>query len=90
MRPIWLVGQSEVELELADGANFSGIRDWAGKIVGQSIRIAALLELALRAEKGEELCGTAISKWALVLLMLTGRLELYSIIVLLSPAFWRR
>jgi hypothetical protein len=57
--------QSEVELELADGARFSGIRDWAGKIVGQSIRIAALLELALRAENGEELWAAPISKWAM-------------------------
>ena len=57
--------QREVELELADGARFSGIRDWAGKIVGQSIRIAALLELALRAENGEELWAAPISKWAM-------------------------
>ena len=57
--------QAEIELELADGARFSGIRDWAGKIVGQSIRIAALLELTLHAENGEELWGAPISKWAM-------------------------
>jgi trk system potassium uptake protein TrkH len=30
------------------------------------------------------------SKWILSILMLTGRLELYTIIVLLTPGFWRR
>jgi len=57
--------QAENELELADGARLSGIRDWSGKIVGQSIRIAALLEMAHRAEAGEELWRAPISKWAM-------------------------
>ena len=56
---------SEVELELADGERLSGIRDWSGKIVGQSVRIAALLELFVRAEKGEELWDAPISRWAM-------------------------
>ena len=29
-------------------------------------------------------------KWLLVLLMLIGRLELYTVLVLLMPATWRR
>ena len=59
------VYQRENELELADGARLSGIRDWAGKVVGQSIRVAALLEMALRAEKGEKLWDAPISRWAM-------------------------
>ncbi|MBM4168072.1 MAG: TrkH family potassium uptake protein [Ignavibacteria bacterium] len=31
-----------------------------------------------------------IGKWILVFCMLTGRLEIFTIIVLLTPAFWRR
>ncbi len=31
-----------------------------------------------------------VAKWILSLLMLTGRLEIFTILVLLTPAFWRR
>ena len=31
-----------------------------------------------------------IAKWVLCLAMLLGRLEIFTILVLLSPAFWRR
>ncbi|HEY9035844.1 MAG TPA: TrkH family potassium uptake protein [Pseudomonadales bacterium] len=30
------------------------------------------------------------AKWALALTMITGRLEIFTVLVLLSPAFWRR
>ncbi|MFO7953274.1 MAG: potassium transporter TrkG, partial [Thioalkalivibrio sp.] len=30
------------------------------------------------------------SKWVLVFAMLMGRLEIFTVLVLLSPAFWRR
>jgi len=30
------------------------------------------------------------SKWVLVVAMLLGRLEIFTVLVLLSPAFWRR
>lgn len=32
----------------------------------------------------------AVAKWILSLLMLTGRLEIFTIMVLFTPAFWRR
>jgi len=32
----------------------------------------------------------AVGKWTCSLLMLLGRLELYSVLILLSPAFWKR
>ena len=31
-----------------------------------------------------------IAKWVLMLCMLAGRLEFYTMIVLLTPEFWRR
>lgn len=33
---------------------------------------------------------SAASKWVSMLLMIMGRLEIYTLLVLLSPAFWRR
>ena len=33
---------------------------------------------------------TAPAKWLLALAMLMGRLELFTMLVLLTPAFWRR
>jgi replicative DNA helicase len=41
--------EAEVERGLADGGRLAGIRDWAGKVCGQAVRVAALLELASRA-----------------------------------------
>lgn len=32
----------------------------------------------------------AVGKWFLTFLMLSGRLELYTVIILLSPSFWRK
>jgi trk system potassium uptake protein TrkH len=32
----------------------------------------------------------AVAKWILSLCMLLGRLEFYSVLILLSPAYWRR
>jgi len=31
-----------------------------------------------------------IGKWVLVLCMLLGRLEIYTVIALLAPAYWRK
>ena len=31
-----------------------------------------------------------VGKWFLTFLMLSGRLELYTVIILLSPAFWKK
>jgi hypothetical protein len=44
-----------VEADLADGGRLAGIREWAGKSVGQAVRLAALLELAARADDGRSL-----------------------------------
>ncbi len=50
-----------VEPELADGARYGGIGDWAGKMVGQSVRLAVLLELTSRAGSGAGLLDGPIS-----------------------------
>jgi replicative DNA helicase len=47
--------EEEVERDLADGGRFEQVRDWAGKMVGQSVRVAALLAMARRAEDGSDL-----------------------------------
>ena len=47
--------EAEVEADLADGGEYEEIRDWAGKMVGHSVRIAALLALARRAGTGADL-----------------------------------
>ena len=41
--------ESETEEQLGDGGQYEEIRDWAGKMVGQSLRIAALLSVSMRA-----------------------------------------
>ena len=33
---------------------------------------------------------TDVAKWTLSLMMLLGRLELFSVFILLRPAFWKR
>jgi replicative DNA helicase len=57
--------EAEVEEALGDGGRFEGIRDWAGKMVGHSVRVAALLELAARAGDGRPLFGSPIGSWAM-------------------------
>lgn len=47
--------EAAVERDLGDGGRFAGIRDWAGKAVGQAVRVAALLEVAGRAGDGRPL-----------------------------------
>jgi trk system potassium uptake protein TrkH len=32
----------------------------------------------------------SLAKWILVLAMLLGRLEIFTVLVLFTPAFWRR
>ncbi|MDP2954799.1 MAG: DUF3987 domain-containing protein, partial [Longimicrobiales bacterium] len=56
--------EAEVERDLGDGGRYASIRDWAGKMVGQSLRLAALLELAGRAGDGRPLVAD-ISVWAI-------------------------
>ena len=31
-----------------------------------------------------------LSKWTLIILMLAGRLELFALIAIFSPAYWKR
>ena len=47
--------EAEVEEELMDGGRYEAVRDWAGKMVGQAVRVAALIELANRASAGTSL-----------------------------------
>ncbi|HUF75738.1 MAG TPA: YfjI family protein [Longimicrobiales bacterium] len=56
--------EAEVERELGEGGIYAGTRDHAGKLVGQAVRLAALLELAARAEDGRPLWGAPIGAWA--------------------------
>jgi hypothetical protein len=56
--------EAEVEGQLGDGARLAEVRDWAGKAVGQALRVAALLELAARAADGRPLVSS-VSAWAM-------------------------
>ena len=44
--------EAEVESELIDGGRYEAVRDWAGKMVGQAVRVAALIALSHRASVG--------------------------------------
>lgn len=57
--------EAELEAELADDGRLSGVRDWAGKAHGQAVRLAALLELAARAEDGRPMWADPIGAWAM-------------------------
>ena len=57
--------EAEMEGDLGDRGRFAGIRDWAGKAVGQSVRVAALLELAARAGDRRPLFQDPIGPWAM-------------------------
>ena len=52
--------EAEVEGKLSDDGDYAAIRDWAGKLVGQSVRIAALLAFAQRSATGADLLGSPI------------------------------
>lgn len=52
--------QAELEPQFTDGGRLAVVRDWGGKAAGQAIRIAALIELAFRAEVGQDLDGGVI------------------------------
>jgi hypothetical protein len=57
--------EAEVERELADGGRLAAVRDWAGKVCGQSVRLAALVELAARAEDGQPLYSEPVGRRAM-------------------------
>ncbi|MFC1705781.1 YfjI family protein [Planctomycetota bacterium] len=54
----------EIESQLGLGGDLSGIQDWAGKLVGQVVRVAALLHMAEHGENGFEVdvCGTSVDR----------------------------
>jgi len=58
--------EAEVEEELGPGGRLSGIPDWGGKLVGNSVRVAGLLHLARVADDiVADLWGAKISRWAM-------------------------
>lgn len=57
--------EEEIETKVAPDGELSGIADWALKACGQAVRIAAILELWARAEKGGALWDDPISATAM-------------------------
>ena len=58
--------EREIEVELGPRGRLSGIQHWSGKLVGNTVRIAALLHLAQVAEDiVADLWGTPVSRWAM-------------------------
>ena len=58
--------EAEVEKQLGPGGRMSGIPDWGGKLVGNSVRVAGLLHLARTADDPvADLWGAEISRWAM-------------------------
>jgi hypothetical protein len=43
---LWLKFRQQIEPQLADGASLRGMRDWANKLAGHVLRVAALLHIA--------------------------------------------
>jgi hypothetical protein len=50
---------------MGDGGRLVGISDAAAKMHGQAVRLAALLELAARAEDGRPLWSEPVGRWAM-------------------------
>ena len=58
--------EREIEVQLGPDGHLSGVQHWSGKLVGNTVRIAALLHLALTAENiVADLWGVPISRWAM-------------------------
>ena len=51
---IWLEFAETVEIELKEGGQFEALRDWAGKLPGQAIRIAGLYHVAVSTNPAQE------------------------------------
>lgn len=56
--------EAEIEAEMQPGARLHGIADAACKLHGQAVRLAALLELAARAEDTRPLWSEPVGLWA--------------------------
>jgi hypothetical protein len=78
--------EGEIEPELADGARCEPVRDWAGKCLGQAVRVAALLELAARAGDGRPLVGEPVGAWAMESAVRMMRALLTHALAVLGPA----
>jgi len=57
--------EAEIEAGIGPGGRMEPIADWAAKAAGQAVRVAALLELAARAEEGRPLGDGQIGRWAM-------------------------
>ncbi|MEQ1856170.1 MAG: YfjI family protein [Longimicrobiales bacterium] len=77
--------EAEIEPQLADGARCEPVRDWAGKCVGQAVRVAAILELATRAEDSRPLIGEPIREWAMASAVRMMRALLTHALAVLGP-----
>lgn len=78
--------EAEVEVELADGGRLAAVRDAAGKVAGQAVRVAALLELAARAEDGRPMWSAPIGRWAMAGGVRFARAALTHAVAVLAPA----
>ena len=57
--------EADLEVEMRDGGRLAGIPDAAAKMHGQAVRLAALLEMAARAEDGRPLWTEPVGRWAM-------------------------
>jgi len=63
----WVAFATKVEHELRDGGTFENIRDWAGKLPGQVIRIAGVYHVAIEPEPMKQPIAEATMHQALTL-----------------------
>jgi hypothetical protein len=57
--------EAEIEAAMAEGCRLAGIRDFGAKMHGQAVRLAAILEVAARAEDSRPLWSDPIGPWAM-------------------------
>lgn len=90
-RDVLYAYEAEVERELADGGRLDAVRDWAGKVHGQSVRLAALVEVAARAEDSRPLFSEPIGRWAMEAgVGLARALTTHALVVLAETGMDRR
>jgi hypothetical protein len=63
----WVAFATKVEHELRDGGAFENIRDWAGKLPGQVVRIAGVYHVAIEPEPMKQPIAEATMHQALTL-----------------------
>lgn len=57
--------EAEIEAEIGPGGRLELVADWSAKAAGQAVRVAALLELAARADDSRSLADGPIGVWAM-------------------------